>query len=124
MWDTNVIFTNDVTVNATGTSSIIDTGPSRAGGEWVEIVNTGTVTGTATPTMAAKVQASDSPTFASGVRDLASFDPITAQGSRDAVLVQHEERYLRISYTLTGATPVFNGVRCGVVSGPQRDHTV
>lgn len=124
MWDTNLIFTNDATVNATGTSTIIDTGPSRANGHWVELVNTGTVTGSATPTMAAKVQASDSATFASGVRDCASFDPFTVQGTRDCVLVQHEERYLRISYTLTGTTPVFNGVRCGVVSGPQRDHTV
>jgi len=127
MWDTNALFANNATITANGNSSILDLGPSASGGEFVEFVVTGAVTGT-TPTLTVKVQASDSATFASGVRDIGAFAIGTgvynATGQRDTILVQHEERYLRLNYVLSGTTPSFAGCYGGIVSGPQRDDTV
>ncbi len=123
MFDANLMFSSAQDISADGNSTnILDVGSSSAKGHWVEVAILGAVTGT-TPTMVATVQASDSATFASGVRNLASTMTFNASGQRDAVLVQHAERYLRISYDVSGTTPVFNDVTAGIVSGPQRDTT-
>jgi len=124
MMDSNLLFANNATISTTSNSSIIDAGPSAAEGEWHEFAVTGTVTGT-TPTLTVVVQASDSATFASGVRPCGQFaigtGLFTATGQKDCINVQHEERYLRYSYTVGGTTPSFGGCYGGVVSGPQRD---
>jgi len=123
MRDTNALFASAADISANGNSSILDLGPSAAGGEWHQFATVGAVTGT-TPTLTVTVQASDSPTFASGVRPCGQFTVFTAQGQKDSIKVQHEERYVRYNYVVTGTTPVFNDTEGGVVSGPDRDDTV
>lgn len=122
MLDTNLLFSNNVNLSATGFSSILDLRKTPGDGVEVEIANVGTVTGT-TPTLDAVVQHSDSPTFASGIVNGPAFPQVTTTAQRNIVRTQSKKRYARISYTLTGTTPVFNGVTAGIVSGGQRDTT-
>lgn len=124
MLDTNALAANNATITANGNSSILDLGPSAAGGEWHEFAVTGTVSGT-TPTLTVTVQASDSASFASGTRTIGVFaigtGVFNATGQKDCINVQHEERYIRYNYVVGGTTPSFGGCYGGVVSGPQRD---
>lgn len=124
MFDANLLFTNNLAISATGNSSILDISKWPAQGAWVELTVTGAITGT-TPTLDAKVQYSDSGTFASGISDGPDFNqiiPATAN-KRQALLCQSKKKFARIAYTVGGTTPVFNGVTAGVVSGPNRDDT-
>lgn len=122
MFDSNLLFSNAVTLTATGNSTILDISKWPSGGAWVELAVVGTVSGT-TPTLDAKVQYSDSPTFASGISDGPDFNQITVTDRRQALLCQSKKRYARIAYTVGGTTPSFGGVTAGIVSGPNRDDT-
>lgn len=120
MLDANLLFANDADINADGNSTIFDMGPSPADGEWHKFVTKGTVTGT-TPTLLVAVQASDSATFASGVRVAGVFPQFSAQAQAYEIAVHCPERYRRYNYDVGGDTPVFNDCVGGPCSGPERD---
>lgn len=124
MLDANILMANSANISANGNSAIFDIGPSGHDGAWFELATVGAVTGT-TPTLTVTVQVSDSPTFASGVRTVGVMaigtGVFNAQGQKDCILCQFEERYVRFNYVVTGTTPVFNGCIGGQCSGPQRD---
>lgn len=120
MRDANLQFSDAATITANGNSSILQVSKSGVKGFWVELVINGTVSGT-TPTLDAKIQYSDSPTFASGVEDGPAWPQQTVTGLRRALLCQTKRAYARINYVVSGTTPSFGGVSAHVVSGPQRD---
>lgn len=120
MLDANLLFANVADINANTNSNIFDLGPSPADGEWHKFAVSGAVSGT-TPTLTVTVQASDSATFASGVRAAGSFPVFNAQGQAAEIAVHCPERYRRYNYVVSGGTPVFNDCTGGVCSGPERD---
>lgn len=132
MRDTNLIFHDGTAFTATvtpvsttrsGGSAVLDIGKSGEGGLWVELANTIVITGTG-PTIDAKIQYSDSATFASGIEDGPAFPQITtsiAAGYRRAILAQSKRRYWRVLLTKGGTTLTLNTVLIHVVSGPNRD---
>lgn len=124
MLDSNLIFTDDLTLNADGQSSILDLGKTGVDGVWVALISKTLATGTS-PTLDAKIQYSDSATFASGVEDGPAFEQLTDANTpyRRHLLVQTKRRYARFDYVITGTTPVFANMTTAVVSGPQRDDT-
>lgn len=120
MRDTNLVFSENVTLTATGNSSIVDVGKSPVEGFWVQLAVTGTVSGTS-PTLVAKVQYSDASDFSSGVEDGPAWPTVNATGYRRALLCQTKRRYARVNYTVGGTSPSFGGVYAHVASGPNRD---
>lgn len=131
MRDDNLIFHDGTTFTSTVTpasttrtngSAVLDVGKSGAAGLWVQLANIAAVTGTS-PTVDAKVQYSDSATFASGVEDGPSFPQITdatAAGYRRSILCQSKRRYWRVLLTEGGTTTATN-MQISIVSGPDRD---
>jgi len=133
MRDNNLIFhdgtsfTGTVTPNSTtrsGGSAVLDVGKSGAEGIWVEADLIALVVGSGSPTVDAKVQYSDSATFASGVEDgpaWPQFTPSVASGYRRALLCQSKRRYWRVLLTKGGTTLTSITIQIGIVSGPNRD---
>ena len=133
MRDNNLIFhdgtnfTATVTPNSTtrsGGSAVLDVGKSGEDGIWVELANTAVMTGSGSPTVDAKVQYSDSATFASGIEDGPAFPqltPSTAAAYRRALLCQSKRRYWRVLLTKGGTTLTTCAIQIHVVSGPNRD---
>jgi hypothetical protein len=129
MWDSNLIFSNNKTISASGgehngNSAILDLQKTPATGIWVKIAHTGVVGGApqSAAQLSAKVQFSDSATFLGTVED--GPDLVVNQntaGFRVAKLCQSQRRYARVFYTMSGTTPSFTGIYAGVVSGPSRD---
>lgn len=131
MRDTNFIFhdgttfTSTITPNSTtrsGGSAVLDVGKSGANGLWVTLSNKALMTGT-TPTVDAKVQYSNSATFASGVETGPSFPQITGTtvaGYRRSLLCQSPLRYWRAVLTC-GGTVTATSMEVYIATGPQRD---
>lgn len=135
MRDNNLIFHDGTNFTATvtptsttrsGGSAVLDVNKSGEAGLWVELVNAAVITGAGSPTIDAKVQYSDSATFASGVEDGPAWPQITtstAAGYRRALLCQSKRRYWRILMTKGGTTLSTETIYTHVVSGPSRDDT-
>lgn len=120
--DNSLLFSDDVNLTVTVDSSIIAISKTPAGGVWIGLYATQLATGTS-PTLDAKVQYSDSSSFASGVEDGPAFEQLDETNTpyRRHLLVQSKRGFARIAYTLTGTSPVFNNVTSGIASGPLRD---
>lgn len=133
MRDTNLNFHDGTNFTATvtpvsttrsGGSAVLDIGKSGAKGLWVELALTAVVVGSGSPTIDAKVQYSDSATFASGIEDGPAFPQLTdatAVAFRRALLCQSKRRYWRVLLTKGGTTLTSETVYISVVSGPNRD---
>lgn len=97
------------TLNAAGTTAGTIVDLSAEGTDVMFEIVTGTVTGT-TPTLNVEIEASPSPTFASGVVSLGKFDQI---GDEDAVTRRFTTfvplRYVRAQVVIAGTTPVYTG---------------
>lgn len=122
MRDQNLRFNTNAQVIASTHSDIVDVGKSGALGLWVELACIGGSSGTAQELLA-RVQYSDSATFASGIED--GPDLVIQQGNpgfRVAKLCQSYRRYWRVQYALSGTSPSFTGLYAGIVTGPQRDN--
>jgi len=131
MRDANLIFHDGTNFTATvtpasttrsGGSAVLDMGKSGEKGVWVEAALLAAAVGTS-PTVDAKVQYSDSATFASGVEDGPAFPQITsstAVGYRRALLCQSKRRYWRVLLTKGGTLTTIT-LHLHVVSGPNRD---
>ena len=133
MRDTNLIFhdgtnfTGTVTPASTtrsGGSAVLEVGKSGVNGLHVELCLTALVVGAGAPTIDAKVQYSDSATFASGVEDGPAWPQLTtsiAAGYRRTLLCQSKRRYWRVLLTKGGTTLTSETLLAHVVSGGQRD---
>jgi hypothetical protein len=131
MRDTNLIFHDGTTFTSTVTpasttrangSAVLDIGKSGEGGLWLQLANIAAITGTS-PTVDAKVQYSDSATFASGIENGPAFPQITnatAAGYRRSILCQSKRRYWRVLLT-AGGTITATNIEAYIVSGPDRD---
>jgi hypothetical protein len=85
---------------------------------------TAIIVGAGSPTIDAKVQYSDSATFASGVEDGPAWPqltPATGGSYRRTLLCQSKRRYWRVLLTKGGTTLTSETLLAHVVSGPQRD---
>lgn len=133
MRDANQIFHDGTNFTATvtpvsttrsGGSAVIDIGKSGECGLWVELTLPVAIVGSGSPTVDAKVQYSDSATFASGVEDGPAFPQLTgstAAGYRRSLLCQSKRRYWRVLLTKGGTTLTSLTLNAHTVSGPQRD---
>lgn len=133
MRDNNLIFHDGTNFTATvtpvsttrsGGSAVLDVGKSGEAGLWVEAALIAAIVGAGAPTVDAKVQYSDSATFASGVEDGPAFPQLTesvAAGYRRALLCQSKRRYWRVLLTKGGTTLTTIGLQVAIVSGPNRD---
>lgn len=133
MRDANLIFHDGTNFTATvtpasttrsGGSAVLDIGKSGKNGLWVQLALTAAVVGSGDPTIDAKVQYSDSATFASGIEDGPAFPQLigtTAVGTRRTLLCQSKRRYWRVLLTKGGTTLTSETVLIGIVSGPDRD---
>lgn len=133
MRDNNLIFhdgtnfTATVTPNSTtrsGGSAVLDVGKSGINGLNVELCLTVAIVGSGSPTIDAKVQYSDSATFASGVEDGPAWPQLTGStvaGYRRTLLCQSKRRYWRVLLTKGGTTLTSETLLAHVVSGGQRD---
>jgi hypothetical protein len=133
MRDANLIFHDGTNFTATvtpasttrsGGSAVLDMGKSGEKGIWVEAALLAAIVGSGSPTVDAKVQYSDSATFASGVEDGPAFPQFTesvAAGYRRAILCQSKRRYWRVLLTKGGTTLTSITLHVHVVSGPNRD---
>lgn len=133
MRDANLIFHDGTNFTATvtpasttrsGGSAVLDIGKSGYDGLWVQLALSAAVVGSGSPTIDAKVQYSDSATFASGVEDGPAFPQLTestAVGYRRNLLCQSKRRYWRVLLTKGGTTLTSETVYIHVVSGPNRD---
>lgn len=131
MRDANYIFHDGTTFTATitpvsttrsGGSAVLYVGKSGIAGLWVTLSNKAIMTGTA-PTVDAKVQYSNSATFASGIETGPSFPQITGTtlaGYRRALLCQSPLGYWRVVLTC-GGTVTATSMEVSITSGPQRD---
>jgi len=122
MRDTNLVYTSNKTISAGTYSGILDDGGQRAHGVFVEFVLTGLVGGSPQTgsLLRARLEYSDSATFASGIEKGAEVD-ITSTFTRLAILSQSKRRYSRVQYSTFGSSPCFTGIYAHIVSGPQRD---
>lgn len=121
MRDTNLIFhdgtnfTATVTPNSTtrsGGSAVLDVGKSGEHGIPVQLVLPSVIIGSGSPTIDAKMQYSDSATFASGVEDGPAFPQIdtnTPAGYQRTLLCQSKRRYWRLLLTKGGTTLTTSG---------------
>ena len=118
MRDTNLLFSDNVTITANGASTVLDIQKWPAKGAWVKLHVTGAVTGTS-QTLDAQVQYCNTTngTFIDGP----AFTQVTATGARGARLCQSRLRYAKINYIVGGTSPSFAGVYAQVVAGPERD---
>lgn len=135
MRDNNLIFHDGTNFTATitpvsttrsGGSAVLDIGKSGKDGLWIEADLIALVVGSGSPTVDAKVQYSDSATFASGIEDgpaWPQFTPSVASGYRRALLCQSKRRYWRVLLTKGGTTLTTINIQIAVVSGPNRDDT-
>lgn len=120
-------FTASVTPTSTtrsGGSAVIDMGKSGLNGIWIQAALAAAVVGSGSPTIDAKVQYSDSATFASGVEDgpaWPQFTTSTAAGYRRSLLCQSKRRYWRVLLTKGGTTLTSETLYIHTVSGPARD---
>lgn len=135
MRDTNLIFHDGTNFTATvtptsttrsGGSAVLDVGKSGAKGLWVQLALTAAVVGSGSPTIDAKIQYSDSATFASGIEDGPKFTQLvdtgaTPAGFRQELLCQSKKRYWRCLLTKGGTTLTSETVLVHAVSGPNRD---
>jgi hypothetical protein len=133
MRDANLIFHDGTNFTATvtpvsttrsGGSAVLDMGKSGEKGVWVEAALLAAIVGSGSPTVDAKVQYSDSPTFASGVEDGPAFPQLTTSnvaGWRRALLCQSKRRYWRVLLTKGGTTLTSITLHLHVTSGPNRD---
>ena len=133
MRDTNLIFHDGTNFTATvtpasttrsGGSAVLDMGKSGEKGVWIQAVLYAAVVGAGSPTIDAKVQYSDSATFASGVEDGPAFPQFTesvAAGYRRELLCQSKRRYWRVLLTKGGTTLTSETLYIHVVSGPNPD---
>lgn len=133
MRDANLIFHDGTNFTATvtpasttrsGGSAVLNMGKSGEEGIWVELANTAVMTGSGSPTVDAKIQYSDSPTFASGIEDGPAFPqitPSTAAGFRRAIKCQSKRLYWRALLTKGGTTLTTCAIQIYPVSGPNRD---
>lgn len=133
MRDANLIFHDGTNFTATvtpasttrsGGSAVLDIGKTGVGGIWVQLALLAAVVGSGSPTIDAKVQYSDSATFASGIEDGPKFTQLTALtavGFRQSLLCQSKKRYMRVLLTKGGTTLTSEDIRIHVVSGPNRD---
>jgi len=133
MRDANQIFHDGTNFTATvtpasttrsGGSAVIDMGKSGLNGIWLQLVLAAAIVGSGSPTIDAKVQYSDSATFASGVEDGPAWPQLTgstAAGYRRAFLCQSKRRYWRVLLTKGGTTLTSETVYIHTVSGPARD---
>jgi hypothetical protein len=102
------------TLNAAGTtnSTVVEVGWP---GEVQFYLTTATVTGTS-PTLRVLVQGADDSGFSVNAVDIASFDTV---GDEDNVVKQLttyvDKRYIRLSVTVGGTTPVYTGTTCEIV---------
>lgn len=119
-------FTGTVTPVSTtrsGGSAVLDVGKSGYKGLWVQASLTAIVVGSGSPTVDAKIQYSDSATFASGVEDGPAFPQYTTATAvgRRALKCQSKRRYWRCLLTKGGTTLTSITLYVDVVSGPNRD---
>lgn len=133
MRDNNLIFHDGTNFTATvtpasttrsGGSAVLDMGKSGINGVWVQASLLAAIVGAGSPTVDAKVQYSDSPTFASVVEDGPAFPQITeavAAGWRRSILCQSKRRYWRVLLTKGGTTLTSITLHVHVTSGPDRD---
>ncbi len=108
------------TTRASG-SAVLDVGKSGTEGLWVQLSLVTKPTGTS-PTIDAKIQYSDSATFASGVEDGPAFPQVTGSsvnGTTRALLCQSKRRYWRCLLTVGGTLTAVT-LYVDAVSGPQR----
>lgn len=132
MRDTNLIFHDGTNFTATvtpvsttrsGGSAVLDMGKSGVKGFWVQAILAVAIVGAA-GTIDAKVQYSDSATFASGIEDGPAFPQLnntsTTVPYRRSLLCQTKRRYARVLLT-KGGTLTTETLYVHVVSGPQRD---
>jgi hypothetical protein len=132
MRDSNLIFHDGTNFTATvtpvsttrsGGSAVLDVGKSEEG-LWVEACLTAAIVGSGSPTIDAKVQFSDSPTFASGIEDGPAFPQLTdatVVGFRRSLRCQSKRRYWRVLLTKGGTTLTSETLLVHISSGPQRD---
>ena len=130
MRDTNLIFHDGTTFTATitptsttrsGGSAVLDLGKTAENGVWIQLCNIAAITGSGSPTVDAKIQFSDSATFASGIEDGPAFPQITtstAAGYTRELLAQSKRRYARVLLTKGGTTLSTTSMQIHVVSGP------
>jgi hypothetical protein len=114
-----------ISTTRSGGSAVIDIGKSGEEGVWIELANTAVMTGTV-PTVDAKVQYSDSATFASGVEDGPAWPQLTvstAAAYRRGLMCQSKRRYWRVLLTKGGTTLTTCAIQIYQVSGPNRDDT-
>lgn len=100
------------TLNAAGTTTGTITQVDRPGDVSIVLV-TSTVTGT-TPTIALTVSSSDDVTFAAGVVGHGTFGIATGAAAAQSnvekkLMVYIHKRYVRVSVTLGGTSPVYTG---------------
>lgn len=131
MRDANLIFHDGTNFTATvtptsttrsGGSAVLDINKTGEDGITVQLALITALAGTS-PTVDAKVQASDSATFASGIEDLGAWPQITsstAAGYRRNIKVWTKRRYMRIVMTV-GGTLTSEVINTHVVSGLNRD---
>lgn len=133
MRDANLIFHDGTNFTATvtpasttrsGGSAVLDVGKSGEKGIWVQVALTAAIVGSGAPTIDAKVQYSDSATFASGIEDGPKFTQLTestAAGFRQSLLCHSKKRYWRLLLTKGGTTLTSETLLGHIVSGPNRD---
>lgn len=131
MRDANLIFHDGTNFTATvtpdsaarsGGSAVLDIGKTGEDGLAVQLALAAVLVGTS-PTIDAKIQASDSATFESGVEDLGAWPQLTSStplNYRRTLKVWTKRRYMRIVMTVDG-TLTTETIYTHVVSGLNRD---
>ncbi len=113
-----------VSTTRSGGSAVLDVGKSGWNGLYVQLVLKTAIVGAGSPTIDAKVQYSDSSTFASGIEDGPAFPQLTdasPAGYRRTLLCQSKRRYWRVLLTKGGTTLTSEELLAHIVSGPNRD---
>jgi hypothetical protein len=132
MRDANLIFHDGTNFTATvtpvsttrsGGSAVLDLGKTGGMDLWAEAVLAVAIVG-ASGTIDVKFQASDSPTFASGIEDLGAIPQLnnttTVVPYRRSIKIMTKRRYVRAALT-TGGTVTTETLYVHLQSGPQRD---